>query len=502
MGLLFAFTLSQLIFEKIHFLTLVFGASLIGVCVDYSFHFFAKHLFAEKTWNSRQAMITILPALVTGAFTSALGYLGLASTPFPGFHQIAVFSILGLMGSLGTVICWFPRLMQKKLPGKTPPYVFVVQKYLGFWQNLKGRHGFLLLPVLLVAGWGISFLKANDDIRALQRVPENLVVEQKWLEDLLGGFETARFILLEGKTSQDLLNLQEKFQPYLEKLQPDHLKKFISVSPYIPSINRQKEDRKLLGETLLNPKGWLGNEIRKMGFSEESIEEVNASLQNWQQGREDYLFPEAWLESEVSLSHRHLWLGKTKRGFASILLLDGVKGDENIQELAESWEGVYYHNRIKEISLLLKRFRIQASLWVALSYGLILFFLLWRYGLQKGILVFLGPVLSLVLTLGWLGISQQEINLFHILSFLLVLGIGIDYSIFMVEAKDPLLSTMVAIFLSATTTILSFGLLSLSEIPVLKTIGNTMLLGIAFSCLFSPLPMLSKIKLKSPNDLG
>jgi len=50
-GILAAFTVSSFVFPKLHLLTLVFGASLIGVSIDYAFHYLVKHRMSTADWN-------------------------------------------------------------------------------------------------------------------------------------------------------------------------------------------------------------------------------------------------------------------------------------------------------------------------------------------------------------------------------------------------------------------------------------------------------------------
>jgi predicted exporter len=84
-------------------------------------------------------------------------------------------------------------------------------------------------------------------------------------------------------------------------------------------------------------------------------------------------------------------------------------------------------------------------------------------------------------------ISGQSLNIFNIVAALLILGIGVDYTIFFAESNNEAEATGLAIMLSAFTTLLSFGLLFLSQTPALASIGLTITLGISFSLLLSPL---------------
>src|SRR5690606_4207642 len=80
----------------------------------------------------------------------------------------------------------------------------------------------------------------------------------------------------------------------------------------------------------------------------------------------------------------------------------------------------------------------------------------------------------------------QTLNIFNSLALLIILGIGIDYSIFLVESKGNHVSTMTGALYSAITTILSFGLLGLSSTPALKSLGTSAFFGIATALLLAP----------------
>jgi predicted exporter len=83
-------------------------------------------------------------------------------------------------------------------------------------------------------------------------------------------------------------------------------------------------------------------------------------------------------------------------------------------------------------------------------------------------------------------LTGSTLNLFNLLALVLVVGIGIDYTLFFAEQAQSQ-STLLAITLSAMTTLLSFGLLSLSETHAIHSFGLTTLSGIFVAWLLSPL---------------
>jgi predicted exporter len=77
----------------------------------------------------------------------------------------------------------------------------------------------------------------------------------------------------------------------------------------------------------------------------------------------------------------------------------------------------------------------------------------------------------------------------HLIAFFLVIGIGGDFGILMVDGESDALAvgtTMLSLFIASLTTIFTFGVLGFSEHPVLHAIGRTTSLGIALAFLLAP----------------
>ena len=69
-------------------LTLVFGASLVGVAEDYGIHYFATRQSQPRTEPSAM-MRHLMPGMALALFTSVLAYMALGAAPFPGLRQMA-----------------------------------------------------------------------------------------------------------------------------------------------------------------------------------------------------------------------------------------------------------------------------------------------------------------------------------------------------------------------------------------------------------------------------
>jgi predicted exporter len=73
------------------------------------------------------------------------------------------------------------------------------------------------------------------------------------------------------------------------------------------------------------------------------------------------------------------------------------------------------------------------------------------------------------------------------LALMLILGLGVDYGIFLREAPDRREGfAWLAVGLSAISALLAFGLLALSQTPPLHAFGLTMAIGMASVWLIAP----------------
>lgn len=486
-GCLGALSVCWLVFDRIHLLTLVFGASLIGGAQDYGTYFLCNRYAADaRQFDSGQLLRRLMPAMILALVTTVIGYLGLALTPFPGLQQVAVFSAVGLVFAWLTVICWFPALAWRGTfnSGRLAQrYAATMER----WPLLRCNRRTMALAWLAIAfaAYGFSRLGTEDDIRSLQNPPKNLIDEQVKLTHLLDAPAPAQFYLVKGTTAEVVLQREERLR---ERLEPMIEKRLISgyqaVSNWVPSFRTQDQRRQLIQEKLLNDGGalyMLAEQIGESGkWAARSREGLLASALP--------LSPDKFFRFPISEPGHPIWLGNVNGTHASMVALRGVKKDSlaNLQQAASGLEGVQWVDKVSEISSVLATYRQSMTWVVVLSYLAVYGLLYPRYGRATWRVVAPTALASLA-TLALLGCVGAGLQLFHVLALMLLLGIGVDYGIFFQEhfgRRDAIAWLSVA--LSAINTLLSFGLLSLSKTPALQAFGLTMLIGTVALCLVVP----------------
>ena len=496
-GCLASFSLCWMIFGQVHLLTLVFGASLIGVAQDYGIYFLCSRVAADRALGSWQLLRRLMPGLALTLAAAVIGYIGLALTPFPGLRQMAVFSVLGLVFAWLTVVFWFPALLTAQTL-KNSAFAGWFGRTRRHWpllgMNRASAVAVLLFGIFAVAG--MTRLTVNDDIRSLQTPPKALLADQIKLGKLLDAPTPVQFYLVRGASAEQVLQREEALKQRLEPLVAKHvISGYQAMSNWTPSIREQAANRALVTQALLAADGPLQALAAQLGEDAGWVAQMRSralSAAASANGGHD-LTPAAFLKSAASEPSRFLWLGEIEgaqgRVHASIVALRGLNNYGNLpllKQAAGELEGVSWVDKVSEISSVLGHYR-QYMGWVLLGAYAAIFLLLFTRYRSTAWRVLTPPAVASIATLAMLGLLGQPLQLFHVLALMLILGLGVDYGIFLQEQsmqRDRF--AWLTVGLSAASALLSFGLLALSATPPLHAFGFTMLIGIAVVWLVAP----------------
>ncbi|WP_028104968.1 MMPL family transporter [Pseudoduganella violaceinigra] len=494
-GVLGAFSACWLIFGQVHLMTLVFGASLIGVAQDYGIDFLCNRMEADPALDSRALLRRLLPALVLTLLAAVIGYAGLAFTPFPGLRAMAVFSALGLAFAWMTVMAWFPLCVPGGVLRQGPlvaPYVGLLAHWprwpfvrAGAAPKARLLFGVACAAACTAIGAGVARLAPNDDIRLLQNSPKALLESQLRLGRLLDAATPAQYFLVRGASEEEVLQREEGLKQQLDPLiAAGVIGGYQAMSNWVPSARTQAARRALLQAKLFGDDGPLAAVAGQVGEDRHWIAATRAHAV----AGAAPLALEAFLSAPASEPWRHLWLGRHGKEFASIVALRGMQygGLPRLQRAADGLTGVQWVDKVGEISSVLGRYRSMMAWVVGAAYAVVFLLLLPRY--RGGAWRVLAPTaLASVATLAMFGWFGMPLQLFHVLALMLLLGVGVDYGVFMAEraSRGPV-APWLAVGMSAANAILGFGLLGLSGTPALRAFGLTMLLGTALVWLLVP----------------
>ncbi len=479
-GVAMALSATAWAFGQVHLLTTVFGASLVGCAEDYGLYYFANRQGAPDVPPLRM-MSRLLPGLALALLTSLLGYVALGLPPFPGLRQMALFSVVGIAGAFGTTVCWFPWI-DRGSPRQTAFARWVAASLERYPRFGATRASWLAHAAFALAcAIGISRLHVNDDLRQLQGSPQALVDAQRDIGRLLGLASPAQFFVVRGTGADDVLQREEALKARLDvRVAHGELAGYSALSDWVPSAARQASDaaltRRVEDAVIAGVNEVVGESQRRASFDAGP------------------LTLDQWLASPAATTGRSLWIGAVPRredgtAFASVVMLRGVRDLGALPDIAASADGlsgVRWADQVQSVSALLGRYRHMMALLLVVGHAAVLLALTWRYG-RRAWRAWLPTAVATLGTLALLALFGQTLQLFNVLALALLLGIGIDYGIFLLERETADAgSAWLAVVLGAAGTWLSFGLLALSSTPALRSFGLTLLFGILIVWLTAP----------------
>lgn len=463
-GMAVALSACLFLFGSLHVAAQMFGAALIGIAIDYALLYYGQ-IFTPRT-DPAARLAHVLPGMALGAATTIIGYGALALSPFPGLHQVAVFSAVGLAGSFLSVVLWFPLLDRAPATRLNPRWAAMATWLWRFWAetaSMRARRA--LMAVLALLGViGLARLEVDDDIRRQQGLSPGLAAQQAEIQRLAGFGQAGRFFLVHGENEQQVLEREEALDERLSGLTNRQ-----SVARFVPSAKRQAENAFLAQQALHAPH--LASYRAGLGMAEPEVAAMAAPL-SLAQIRASGGLP--FLDALVLDDSLHL------------VNVDGGVESGILRQAALGLDGVRFVDPTGDLNTLLESYRRRALTLVAASMVLMVPLLAWRYGMKGAVRVIVPAACAVMLTPPLLALAGIGFSFFAAMALVLVLSIGTDYAVFCAEdgQRDPV--TLVSVSLAMLTTLLSFGLLAASEAAAVRAFGATMLVGVALAFALAP----------------
>ncbi|MBS4154280.1 hypothetical protein [Cobetia sp. MC34] len=512
-GVLFALPLTWWAFGSLHVLTLAFGASLIGISIDYVLHLECMRRLA--TTNGRGGLAALWPGLTLGLCSSLAAYLAITLTPMPGLRQMGMFAALGLIGAWLSVRLWLPQL---PLPTQATREDSPAARAAGcLARAIPDKRSWQALGLLLVAALASLYgLRSDDRLTQLNPSPASLINEQREVQRLLAEPDGLRYLIVQAETDAALLTrlhaLEDTFQQLNARQQLGH---WASLAQQLPTLERQQAN---LGAMRERTRTLLPQVLSTAGLPPELVTRAEQAIADAHPLR-----PADWVALPAGEMGQRLWLDSRSAAIGIVRFGDvTTEGSEALARLAADDDSLEYVDQVARLSTTLGRIRSEMAWLVGGAVVFISLLLALRYR-RSTWRALLPPMGGLVLTLAALTLAGVGLNLFHLLGLLLVLGIGLDAGIFCAEhparsaekssagifcAEHPARSaekgnptrsanekagqdraeastsrasqaSLLAISLSCASSLLAFGLLSFSQTPALAALGLACLLGLS-----------------------
>ena len=459
-GILSGLTAVSLVFRDVHIFTIVFGTSLIGITVDYSFHYFTH--WAEKSRGGKEIRKDVLPGITVGLITTVVSYSAFFFCPFPLMRQMALFSLCGL----GSVFL-SATLLYPFLPASPEKTVSAAGKALSLAEKLFRdssrlpqivRYALLsLIAVFLILG--ITRIDIHNSVSDYYTMSPQMREWEKTSAEVIDSRTTGVYLTIEGKDREECLERAGRIEGDLANfVENGTLGNYISLSRFLPSRKEQDAGYNLVKTRMAPHVKSQFDSLRFPDGSYESWEKDFASRE------EEYL---TWTDLQ-DLPLSDLWdtleMGETGgRHYINVLLFD-IKDTDSIKAWADDQSGIYLMNKISETNETLEKLSRLSIIIIGLSYLLIFLLLLIRYSPKKAFSTVFIPLMASLIALNTVALTGRSVNLFVIVGLILIPGMGSDYLILLNERRRKESSVYLSIIMSLSTTLLAFALLGTTKL--------------------------------------
>lgn len=439
LGILAGFLVTSLAFPSVHILTFVFSTTLIGICVDYTLHFFVSH---EKDTSCDEVIKEIFKSLSVSLLTTASAFVVMLFSNFILLKEIAVFTVTGLATVYLFVILFYPLFCTNIYNPAHIKHFSIPEKF--------------TKPILIATGiiivFGLFRIHFDDNIKNMYVPPKHLLNAEKLQSELIKSNEVMSIFVIEGKNLQELL---EKEESIIYELSKDNIE-FQSLSKYLPSLKRQKSVQNLKKELYLKRL----NDYAVFLPSDKRREVIDEALTP---------YPLNYNIKFEALKNNFLINENT-----SIIAAFGYEGGEI--------NGSRVINFQKDISSQIRKCRIICLSLLFPIFAILYLLLAKIYDFKSAGRIVLPSILASGVSVGLLGIFNQPVNLFHVIAVFLIIGFGLDYSVFKFGGAKK---SEDAVLISCLTSVFSFTLLSLTGFKLISSLGTILATGLLFSYIFS-----------------
>jgi predicted exporter len=469
----------EALFGEIHGITIAFGTSLLGVGLDYVEHYYAHFVLTEAP--PAATMKHVAPSLLAGALTTILGFIGIGASGLAGLRQMAVFSAIAIVASMAATYWIVPPWMPARY--RPPRSLGVVNRgaralLARVTRRRWGRRWRATLLGLAVIAAAISACAAefSDNVNMLVSDRGAHVVDDRAVRTRLGP-EWSCFAVITAATDDALLDAIGRTTAELSRAQAaGTVASFVPLDRLLPS--RAEQLARFAAAQGAAPR------IRRALAGLDFVPDQFGAF--W--GALDDPAPRILTLADVRRSPLAPLLVAWVPAQATPIALIPLIGATDLAALRAQVPSAAIVAPAQTIVELFRGVRIQTVLASLGGLAAIFLLLVGRYRSARKSMVALAPgLLACVATVGALVAAGVALNILHVMSLLLVVSMGVDFGIFLVDTTETLeesARTMVSILTASITTVLSFGLLGLSESPGLAALGITVTLGTTLSLVF------------------
>lgn len=486
-------------FGVVQGVTLGFGATLIGEAVDYSIYFLIQSQRSSPAARGRGPpgerawLRSVWPTLRLGMLTSVFGFASLLPSSFPGLAQLGLYSLSGVLAAALVTRFVLPVLLPRRFALRDLTPIGRAA------QRLLPRAGLARLALLALAALSVTVLYRNRDhlwnrqLSALSPVPAAAQRLDARLRADLGAPDVRYLAVVSAPRMQSALSGAEQAGAELDALvKRNVIAGYQSPARYLPSLAVQRQRQKSLPPPQVL-RGRLQRALSGLPLPASALA--------------PFLHDVAEARSAPLLRRRDLSGTSFASALGALLIRDGRQW-RALLPLSAPASGP--HRFSIDISQVRRALSVSAPAHLAVLdlksetdalystylreavkyslFGLAAIVLLLLAALRsparvaRVVLPLALAVLTVAAGLSALGV---RLTLLHVIGMLLIVAVGSNYALFLERPSENPPLTLASLLIANAATVLGFGVLAFSTVPVLADLGATVAPGALLALVFA-----------------
>jgi predicted exporter len=487
-------------FGAVHGITLGFGITLIGESVDYSIYFFIQSQRRAGDPTLLEWRQQWWPTIRLGMLTSVCGFASLLPSGFPGLQQLGLYSISGLIAAALVTRYVLPALLPA---GFRIRDVAPLGRRIALLLAPLRRFGVIGMTACAVALASLSVLLLlharatlwNHELAALSPISMEDQNYDARLRADLGAADVRDIVIVSGKDLESVLRGAERAAGPLQGLADAKvIGSFDSPANYLPSTVTQETRR----GSLPGPAELRTNLKQATDGLPVRSERLQPFLEDVEATRHAALITARDMAgTSLGSGFEALILHSQDRWNALLPLHSAaVGGAIDLARVAAALQAANVP-QVRVLDLKQESDSLYASyLSEAIHYslaGLVALTVLLLIALRspwRVLRVLLPLALAVLCVAALLVVAGVQLTILHLVGMLLIVAIGSNYALFFDRqghasqpGGQPL--TLASLVIANASTVIGFGLLSFSQVPVLVALGSTVAPGAFLALLFA-----------------
>ena len=493
-GTLFGLTMMYWLKGEFSLLALGIGGVVLGVAMSYVLHVMIHHQYVSDT---EQLLRDQVKPVLLGCITTIGSFAGLLFVNTDLLRDFGLFAGFAILGTTLFSLAYLPQMLSKR----TNPQAFKWLDRINAYPIDRKRP--LLIGLLLVTMIGVGAYIAGGthfdaDMYNLSYEAEITKHSDRLLREKTYTGDKTQFFASQGRTMEEAIDNFSLLDHKLDSLQRIGLvKSYTRTNQLLIPLKvqqqridawhrywtpeRQSTVRKLINETA--PQAGLRPEAFDTFFEVADADYQPDAL--YKAG----IIPEGYLSTLTEHSYGGDYLVFTSvrcqndsvRSSNSdyIRICDAVASNPHLLVL-----DTYYYTTD---TLMQMSSDFDILQWLSMAFVFVVLLLSFHFNFKQALLGFAPILLSWLFVLGVMNLFGVQFNLISIIISTFIFGIGVDYSIFVMNGliQGNLQYHKTAVLLSAIILIITVSSMLLAQHPAIRSVGFSTLVGLLSAVILS-----------------